>query len=366
MHRSYRLCFKLASKRKERKKKRRRKKKDINLNTLPRLPPHIQPPNNVRSIYRDFRGYVTHPRQFYLGQSVESHARSANGLLPGCPPYQLPPPRASAASLPLETKPFLSYYAPAERSDSPSAPHSNDIRSSATRNEPLPSVSQLLTHTSSPSPPLHYPPPFEPSPPRDFPQPAHHHDHGLSIKLSRAFIFGDSASPQKSRPRRQSGGSPLLSDAALQDSGAKSRPLSATNLSTLSWISHEGSHLYFSNGHHDGEQNTGISQSNNVDSGLATGNHTQKKPPIRPHVVDERYIEGEGLCYIYADGSHCPKSIDGMPVNANWGITKAGKPRKRLAQACLTCREKKIKCQPNLPRCDQCQKSGRDCRFENA
>ncbi|BDD58782.1 hypothetical protein MAP00_004033 [Monascus purpureus] len=55
-----------------------------------------------------------------------------------------------------------------------------------------------------------------------------------------------------------------------------------------------------------------------------------------------------------------------MPVNANWGITKAGKPRKRLAQACLTCREKKIKCQPNLPRCDQCQKSGRDCRFENA
>ncbi|KAJ9206307.1 transcriptional regulator family: Fungal Specific TF [Paecilomyces variotii] len=85
-----------------------------------------------------------------------------------------------------------------------------------------------------------------------------------------------------------------------------------------------------------------------------------------PHVVDERYIEGEGLCYIYADGSHCPKSIDGVPVNANWGVTKAGKPRKRLAQACISCREKKIKCQPNIPKCDQCQKSGKECRFESA
>jgi hypothetical protein len=85
-----------------------------------------------------------------------------------------------------------------------------------------------------------------------------------------------------------------------------------------------------------------------------------------PHVVDEKYIDGEGFCFVYADGSHVPKTIDGIPVNANWGVTKAGKPRKRLAQACLTCREKKIKCQPNLPKCDQCQKSGRECRFESA
>ena len=89
-------------------------------------------------------------------------------------------------------------------------------------------------------------------------------------------------------------------------------------------------------------------------------------PPIRPQVVDERYIEGRGLCYIYEDGSYCPKSIDGVPVNASWGITKAGKPRKRLAQACVMCREKKIKCRPNLPRCDQCEKAGRECRFESA
>lgn len=92
----------------------------------------------------------------------------------------------------------------------------------------------------------------------------------------------------------------------------------------------------------------------------------QPAHPLLPCVIDEQIVEGEGLCYIYSDGSYCPKLIDGEPVNANWGVTKAGKPRKRLAQACITCREKKIKCHPNLPKCDQCQKSGRTCRFESA
>jgi hypothetical protein len=102
------------------------------------------------------------------------------------------------------------------------------------------------------------------------------------------------------------------------------------------------------------------------DLSSAESGSQKKRSTVLPHVVDERHIEGEGICYIYADGSHCPKAIEGIPVNANWGVTKAGKPRKRLAQACLTCREKKIKCQPKLPKCDQCQKSGRECRFESA
>ncbi|KAH8702083.1 hypothetical protein BGW36DRAFT_356222 [Talaromyces proteolyticus] len=89
-------------------------------------------------------------------------------------------------------------------------------------------------------------------------------------------------------------------------------------------------------------------------------------PTLPTQVVEEKYLPGKGLCYIFADQSTCPKSIDGEPVNPNWGLTKAGKARKRLAQACIPCREKKIKCQPSKPRCDQCQKSGRDCRFESA
>ncbi|SPO00649.1 uncharacterized protein DNG_03398 [Cephalotrichum gorgonifer] len=78
-----------------------------------------------------------------------------------------------------------------------------------------------------------------------------------------------------------------------------------------------------------------------------------------PRFVCAAEVPGEGMCYFYDDGSHCKTVIDGEPVNAHWGVTKAGKPRKRLAIACVTCREKKIKCDPDFPRCVQCEKFGR-------
>lgn len=87
------------------------------------------------------------------------------------------------------------------------------------------------------------------------------------------------------------------------------------------------------------------------------------RAPVRSsRCVGQRDMAGEGLCYIYEDGTYCRAIIDGEPVNPSWGITKAGKPRKRLAQACLTCREKKIKCEPGYPKCHQCAKSQRVCR----
>lgn len=85
-----------------------------------------------------------------------------------------------------------------------------------------------------------------------------------------------------------------------------------------------------------------------------------------PRFIKAAQMPGEGLCYFYDDGTHCRNIIDGEAVNAHWGVTKAGKPRKRLAIACMTCREKKIKCDPDFPRCLQCDKFGRDCRFKNA
>ena len=85
-----------------------------------------------------------------------------------------------------------------------------------------------------------------------------------------------------------------------------------------------------------------------------------------PRVVGEQVIPGEGPCWVYEDGSICKKVIDGEEVNAQWGVTKAGKPRKRLAIACTTCREKKIKCDPAEPKCVQCEKFGRICRFTTA
>ena len=69
-----------------------------------------------------------------------------------------------------------------------------------------------------------------------------------------------------------------------------------------------------------------------------------------PRLVGERVVPGEGPSWVYEDGTTCRKVIDGERVNAQWGVTKAGKPRKRLAIACSTCREKKIKCDPAEPK----------------
>ncbi|KAF2202614.1 hypothetical protein GQ43DRAFT_368768 [Delitschia confertaspora ATCC 74209] len=89
---------------------------------------------------------------------------------------------------------------------------------------------------------------------------------------------------------------------------------------------------------------------------------SSRMPARASRCIGQRDIPGEGLCYVYEDGTYCRAVIDGEPVNPSWGITKAGKPRKRLAQACLTCREKKIKCEPGYPKCHQCAKSARACR----
>ncbi|KAI4143083.1 MAG: hypothetical protein LQ340_007119 [Diploschistes diacapsis] len=92
---------------------------------------------------------------------------------------------------------------------------------------------------------------------------------------------------------------------------------------------------------------------------------TSPTKPV-PKLLGEQLFPGEGPCFVYDDGTHVRKVIDGELVNGQWGVTKAGKPRKRLAIACLTCREKKIKCDPAEPKCVQCEKSGRECRFASA
>lgn len=56
------------------------------------------------------------------------------------------------------------------------------------------------------------------------------------------------------------------------------------------------------------------------------------------------------------------KSMDGEKVNAQLGVAKLGKPRKRLAMACMTCRERKIKCDPGELKCVQCDNAGSKCR----
>nr|XP_036578416.1 fungal specific transcription factor [Colletotrichum truncatum]KAF6785659.1 fungal specific transcription factor [Colletotrichum truncatum] len=104
----------------------------------------------------------------------------------------------------------------------------------------------------------------------------------------------------------------------------------------------------------------GIPSKDGLGPKIWTGTH------FLPRFVRAAEVPGEGMCYFYDDGSHCKTVIDGEAVNAHWGVTKAGKPRKRLAIACVTCREKKIKCDPDYPRCVQCEKFGRVCKFKNA
>jgi len=58
--------------------------------------------------------------------------------------------------------------------------------------------------------------------------------------------------------------------------------------------------------------------------------------PTNAECVGQREIPGKGLCFVYKDGGTCPTVIDGEVVNPMWGTTKAGKARKRLAQACLS------------------------------
>lgn len=269
---------------------------------------------------------------------------SSNPPFPESRFFHLPPPRA-AGPLQCGSDPFAPKSHPADKK----------IESDRERqNEQLPSVSQLLTpvsHSSAPSP---YRTPRSDSQPPPGSYPVHRQGsivpiHALPVPVQESQQPPLPPHPQPQQPRNL----PPISQLPVPRPDGDVR-------------SHSGTHL-----------SSPVSPSQHVPSiHLAPalprpGSPADSQPqmtvaPVRPHVIEERYIDGEGLCYIYVDGSYCPKSIDGVPVNANWGVTKAGRPRKRLAQACLTCREKKIRCHPNLPKCEQCQKSGRVCRFRNA
>jgi hypothetical protein len=84
----------------------------------------------------------------------------------------------------------------------------------------------------------------------------------------------------------------------------------------------------------------------------------------RGRAVVEEHMPGRES-YLIDDGGP-PSSTEtcGQIPNLSWGVIKAGKPRKRLAQACLACREGGIKCNGQAPKCVQCQENGRDCNYK--
>ncbi|KAL4886227.1 hypothetical protein BJY04DRAFT_229347 [Aspergillus karnatakaensis] len=305
------------------------------------------------------------------GPTEQEPDRPANLSVPGSHPYQLPPPRTSAP-LQFGTDPFLRARNRGERiDDGEESPGYSRSPSYQSTNEQLPSVSQLLTPTAQSS---RSPSPYNPRafgiilPPNDVGESSERLrqlESGSRHLETRPSVYESSRAPYNSSPSSQSQNLPPISHISAHALGRDASTYMPST-SNSSYSPYRPNLLHRHSGDIHDRHTTAIPPPELADSSPYNVPGKAPKPQVRPHVVDERYIEGEGLCYIYADGSHCPKLIDGMPVNANWGITKAGKPRKRLAQACLTCREKKIKCHPNLPKCDQCQKSGRECRFESA
>ncbi|KAF3187322.1 hypothetical protein TWF788_002243 [Orbilia oligospora] len=72
---------------------------------------------------------------------------------------------------------------------------------------------------------------------------------------------------------------------------------------------------------------------------------------------------------LMSDQHELPREIDGIEVNPEWGLTKAGKARQRLPIACTNCRGKKIKCLVSKDGgpCHNCMKSDtlkNSCRTE--
>lgn len=93
-----------------------------------------------------------------------------------------------------------------------------------------------------------------------------------------------------------------------------------------------------------------------------TGSAAGVAPEIQRKYLGIHDVPGEGRFHMYEGGYRTPTHVDGDYVNPQWGLTKANKPRKRLALACLDCREKKIKCEPGQNACLQCEKTKRVCR----
>ncbi|RYP29185.1 hypothetical protein DL767_006878 [Monosporascus sp. MG133] len=331
--------------------------------------------------------------------------------LPDTPPPELVSPGSSSYSFSIsEARPWstaapisppMSSYDPSTKAGMPTEPEQSqtqrDVKSSAPRQQ-LPSLSSLFGPPSQIRP-FHSPLSDRPSPATGLPSPFERPGSASSRSdrrpsaSSRPHYFPGPLSPQprdfepashgfrnesvsSGRWSQSSFSEPRRPDYALS---SQEPPRTFRSMSDRPHLPALGNRLNFETSFGPPKQSQyhpSISSRSRgppgpismevapVKDGLGpkiwTGTH------FLPRFVRQAEVPGEGLCYFYDDGTHCKAVIDGEPVNAHWGVTKAGKPRKRLAIACLTCREKKIKCDPDFPRCVQCEKFGRVCKFKNA
>lgn len=85
-----------------------------------------------------------------------------------------------------------------------------------------------------------------------------------------------------------------------------------------------------------------------------------------PGAISGQYLETRDV-FRHFQGPFRANHWRDTPRRPDWGTTKAGKPRKRLAQACLSCRHKKIRCHPNIysRKCHQCERTDTECKYES-
>ena len=318
--------------------------------------------------------------------SSDSEPKSAGTTSSSMPAHSLPSP----APLNFGSDPFNSFSQSQNSNTQMHARSSHDRPKSSSsdpakppiRAQQLPPFSQLLTPTShysipgSPFPPLSAPTsPVGANPSRQpgfgsesAPYAGQHPHHPLthpgvtqSTQLRHPYVSDRSHHLQVS-PRQYPGSSANDHVLAFQASHHQEPPRYESDnqqppqLAPLTF----GTQYDFQQAHgqsYGGQSNISASR---------TGREGSITVKPLPRVLREEEVPGEGRCWVYEDGSVVPKAINGELVIPEWGVTKAGKPRKRLAIACSTCREKKIKCDPQEPRCVQCEKSGRECRFTTA
>ena len=82
-----------------------------------------------------------------------------------------------------------------------------------------------------------------------------------------------------------------------------------------------------------------------------------KNPKPFPPLIGECDVPGEGPTLFYEDGITRKQAW----VDAHWSLKKALSPRKLLGISCPTCQSRKIRCDLAEPKCGFCSTRSRDC-----
>ncbi|WPH03874.1 Hypothetical protein R9X50_00675700 [Acrodontium crateriforme] len=292
-----------------------------------------------------------------LSSSVQHHLTSSHSSISRGP-----------IELPRPVEPRATHHFQTPQADFSSSVHSPDAGLGHTRvnsdlrpnGQSLPGVRDIL------SPPIHSPPYQWPVSNSDRPNGPHHDHQGWHRPLafqpppepsqSHSVPFERRSEYPMPMPGRRNTGQSIPESPIVLDQH-RGRLSQASNSSYQTSVGAPSPYLSSS-----AEDSAYASPPNGTRLHLTTNPQTGTLSDRPPKLMGRVEVPGEGAYFVYEDGTRLPTSVDNEPVNPEWGLTKANKPRKRLASACLDCREKKIKCDYAVNGCGNCVKAKRPCR----